>query len=96
MHPLIRIGALVLAVLLIPLTGLLYFSLGHFMREPSIGIIGGADGPTAIFITGPLNLGLLFIVTVIVFGLGAFTISHKRKRDNAIQGESENDEEEEV
>lgn len=31
------------------------------MQSHSIGIIGGADGPTAIFITGELPWGILLI-----------------------------------
>ena len=41
------------------------------MKEASgIGIIGGADGPTAIFVTGsPLWLIVLAVVAVVVVGL---------------------------
>jgi Na+-transporting methylmalonyl-CoA/oxaloacetate decarboxylase beta subunit len=36
----------------------------------SVGIIGGADGPTAIFVTGhPLWMIVLAVVAVVVVGL---------------------------
>lgn len=80
MHPIIRISALVLAILIIPLTGLLYFSLGNFMSPVSVGIIGGSDGPTSIFMS-PNSIGILFVLTVIAFGIGALMIRAKIKRD---------------
>ena len=41
------------------------------MKEASgIGIIGGADGPTAIFVTGhPIWMIVLAVVAVVVVGL---------------------------
>ena len=30
--------------------------LGHFLSAGSIGIIGGADGPTAVFVTSGINM----------------------------------------
>ena len=39
----------------------------------SIGIIGGADGPTAIFVTGPQDYSLLFLYLVVI-NLVTFTL----------------------
>ena len=46
----------------------------------SIGIIGGADGPTAIFVTGP-NLSWLVIAisVIIIVALAIFIIRKIRK-----------------
>ncbi len=47
----------------------------------SIGIIGGADGPTAIFVTGS-DLTWMLAVALIIFAIGAcvlFAIFRKRK-----------------
>ena len=50
----------------------------------SLGVIGGADGPTAIFVTGPGDFSLLWlylivinIVTFLIYGLDKW----KAKRD---------------
>lgn len=36
-----------------------------FLSAASVGIIGGADGPTAIFVTGPLRAKLLLALCAI-------------------------------
>ena len=50
----------------------------------SLGVIGGADGPTAIFVTGPNDFSLIWlylitinIVTFLIYGLDKW----KAKRD---------------
>ena len=41
------------------------------MNASSIGIIGGADGPTAIFVTGsPVGTILMMLSAAVVIGLG--------------------------
>ncbi len=59
---------------------LLYFTIGFMIsnnERPQIGIIGGADAPTAIFLTSALFktpvpyliiLGILLIITGIIIG----------------------------
>jgi len=45
-----------------------------FNNAASIGIIGGADGPTAIFITGDIQnlvLGALVVMMLVVTGIVA-------------------------
>lgn len=37
------------------------------LEKSSIGIIGGADGPTAIFVTGSLT-------NLVLFGIGALAV----------------------
>lgn len=76
----LRLAALFLAVVLIPLTALLYFSLGNFMSPVSIGVISGADGPTAVFFTGYNAVGLIFLVTVTIFALGLLIIHFNNRR----------------
>ena len=36
----------------------------------SVGVIGGADGPTAVFVSGPDNWWLLLIAVVIAYLMG--------------------------
>ena len=47
------------------------------MSAYSIGIIGGADGPTAIFVTGGFPWELLLLGLVCI---GAFILFKKRKK----------------
>ena len=45
-----------------------------FNNAASIGIIGGADGPTAIFLTGDIQalvLGVLAVLMLVVTGIVA-------------------------
>ncbi len=49
----------------------------------SVGIIGGADGPTAIFMAGDAKSFIIFgiilvILVVAILGLVAFLISRKK------------------
>ena len=53
----------VCALLLLPQLGVALFMLGIGLPiDSSIGIIGGADGPTAIFVTAGFPWGLIFAV----------------------------------
>ncbi len=54
---------------------------------PSLGVIGGADGPTAIFVTGPndfsfvfLSLFLINLVTFLVYGLDKLKAKRDKRR----------------
>ena len=48
----------------------------------SIGIIGGADGPTAIFVTSQINLQPVKILAYVLLGLGiiGFMVLNKTKK----------------
>lgn len=50
----------------------------------SIGIIGGADGPTAIFVaTNPAPIGYTIIVPLILLvlgGVGFYLLGHKKRK----------------
>lgn len=84
-----RWGCLVLMIISI-LSFLFQGSLGlvtalfNFQANHSIGIIGGADGPTAIFITAPdgyftqqmVIAGILFIMSI----LGYWALSHIKRK----------------
>ena len=52
------------------------------MDSASIGIIGGADGPTAIFVTGRFNPQPLKLLAYIlsVLGIVGFILLSKRKK----------------
>ena len=47
------------------------------MQAYSIGVIGGADGPTAIFVTGGFPWGILLLAVVCI---GAVIWFKKRKK----------------
>ena len=52
------------------------------MKEAaSIGIIGGADGPTAVFVTGnpAWLIAAVVVVVVVVGGAAALYLRHKNK-----------------
>ena len=82
-----RWGCLGLAIL--SGLGLLYrrfrgFLLAMIMRPQAatIGIIGGADGPTAIFVTGkfsPTLMGILSLLGLIVGVIGFIVLGKRRK-----------------
>ena len=42
------------------------------MESASIGVIGGADGPTAIFVTSPPATGYLIALVLLVVGIWGF------------------------
>lgn len=47
----------------------------------SIGVIGGADGPTALFVAAvPDALGLIFPAALLLAALAAFLLIRRRKR----------------
>jgi len=46
----------------------------------SIGIIGGADGPTAIFLTGDIQAFVLGVLAVAVLVVALVVILRRRKR----------------
>ena len=59
-----------------------YLTMGN---AASIGIIGGADGPTAIFITTPDWAS--WIVPVILLGIGISGFLYLKKRKKSSEGE---------
>ena len=56
-------------------------SVGNVCRnDASIGIIGGADGPTAIFIAGPsVSWGVIALNIILVIAIIAFIIKKLKK-----------------
>ena len=71
---------LVLALITI-IVVILVLSVGNVCaNDASIGIIGGADGPTAIFIAGP-NLSWLTIAvsTILIIAIATFIIKKVKK-----------------
>ena len=68
-------GIIVIIVLIIAL------SVGNVCRnDASLGIIGGADGPTAIFITGPsVSWGVIALNIVLLIVIIAFIIKKLKK-----------------
>ena len=49
------------------------------MGNSSIGIIGGADGPTKIIVSGNLLPGIIVVVVIAVIIVGTVVILKKRK-----------------
>jgi len=45
----------------------------------SVGVIGGADGPTAIFVSSSVNWGLVAGAAVILAAIVVFVIRKKKK-----------------
>ncbi|MFA5528663.1 MAG: hypothetical protein WC996_08640 [Peptostreptococcales bacterium] len=53
----------------------------HRNTSNSIGIIGGADGPTSIFISGSLGLAIIQIILVLlIIGVIFFVMKKSRKQ----------------
>ena len=53
------------------------------LESSSVGVIGGADGPTAIFVTttsSPNNDWLIFLPTVAMIGVTIWYFVRKRKK----------------
>lgn len=48
-------------------------------KSASVGIIGGADGPTAVFVTGTLGSWVIPLLVVILLLLVAIFLYRKRK-----------------
>lgn len=51
-------------------------------KEKTIGIIGGADGPTLIFLASRLKFTVLLGVTAFIAAIGCFIISAVIKKKN--------------
>ncbi len=51
-----------------------------FLRSSTVGIIGGADGPTSIFLTSRLSSDWLLAVCLLVLGIVGFLRLHKCRR----------------
>lgn len=74
-----KIVILLACVLVAVVLGVALFFL-FTVPQGSLGIIGGADGPTAIFVTCSLNLPQIFlIVGIIIFGAAVFLWKKKKK-----------------
>ena len=50
------------------------------LTQQSIGIIGGADGPTAIFVTGKFPIGGLIAAVGIAVGIGILVYYLKHRK----------------
>lgn len=50
-----------------------------YIEKSSIGIIGGSDGPTAVFVTGTLGSWVVPLLVVIILLLVAIFFYRKRK-----------------
>ena len=50
-------------------------------RAASVGIIGGSDGPTAIFVAGQFNIGSFIVVGAVILAvvLGLYLIFRRKK-----------------
>ena len=48
-------------------------------RAYSIGVIGGADGPTAVFLTAPVWTGYLIAAAVLAVGIGGLVYLRRKK-----------------
>lgn len=71
------IGAIITA------TGIYLHSTMHGSQQASITIIGGADGPTSIFLSGKLGPDLsvsLLVVGVILLAVAIFLLIKNKKR----------------
>lgn len=60
MKKILRIGACILGILFIILGGIM-----KIKENTALSIIGGADGPTAVFIAGKLNSKFTYLPIVI-------------------------------
>ena len=50
------------------------------MKSMSMGVIGGADGPTAVFVTGPGLSDLLLIAGIIALIVAVIQIRKRKKK----------------
>ena len=46
----------------------------------SVGVIGGADGPTAIYLASSVNWVLVGLLGIVVLGVVLFFVLRKRKK----------------
>ena len=57
----------------------LSFLTGCAKESASIGIIGGADGPTAVMVSGPiLPMGLVVLGVIVVVAIIIVFVTHKK------------------
>ncbi len=77
---LVVINTLLILLYLFPISAL-YDTLGVLAshKERAVGIIGGADGPTAIFISSSISLYFIAIVILEVSFITYLFFSHFRK-----------------
>lgn len=73
----------ILGILFAALGGIFIFKICHVSSQNSVGIIGGADGPTAIFIAGRLGIMPYIIIAGSVIGavlilLSVILLFHKK------------------
>ena len=47
----------------------------------SVGVIGGADGPTAIYLASSVNWVLVGLLGIVVLGVVLFFVLRKRKKN---------------
>ena len=74
---------LFLLAALVCMVHLIFYIQGKQMMDASLGIIGGADGPTAIFVSSvPSGLELLFVSVFVLAAAGkpAYTIRLERNQ----------------
>ena len=57
----------------------LTFLTGCAKESASIGVIGGADGPTSVMVSGPvLPMGLVFLGVVVIVAIIIVFVTHKK------------------
>ena len=57
----------------------LSFLTGCAKESASVGIIGGADGPTSVMVSGPvLPMGLVVLGIVVIVAIVIIFITHKK------------------
>ena len=57
----------------------LSFLTGCAKESASIGVIGGADGPTSVMVSGPvLPMGLVFLGVVVIVAIIIVFVTHKK------------------
>ena len=57
----------------------LTFLTGCAKESASIGVIGGADGPTSVMVSGPvLPMGLVFLGVVVIVAIIIVFVTHRK------------------
>lgn len=77
------VAALLVAALVLSLLPMLLMANAAENESYSVGVIGGADGPTAVFVTGGpggLLSTLLLIAGAVFLGIGLFAFLKKRRK----------------
>jgi len=64
----------------IGLVGTIFVLITRFLHIGSIGLVGGYDGPTAVFISPDLNQGVLIITLFFLFVFAFNVYSFIRKK----------------